>query len=154
VDGPVQSSKSFLLRSDGFISGTDGSDDTFDLSVPSEGDYYLIIHHRNHSAVMSASPLSLSTSTTATYAFDTASSQYYQSGDATEVETGTWALVAGDIDQDQQITTADYTNYYNSRHNGDTGYVDADLNGDGSVDSSDFALWHSHAQDANASRVP
>ncbi len=154
MDGPALAAKSFLLRSDGYISGNDGSEQTFELTVSSEGDYYLIVRHRNHCTVMSASALSLSSSDTATYAFDTASTQYYQSGDAIEVETGIWALVAGDINQDQQVTTADYTKYYNSSHNDDTGYVAADLNGDGSVDSSDLALWHSHAQDANASRVP
>jgi subtilisin family serine protease len=56
--GKVISSKSFLLRNDGAVVDDDGINETIEMSAP-EGNYYIVIKNRNHLAVMSHVPVSL-----------------------------------------------------------------------------------------------
>ncbi|TDB61103.1 Ig-like domain-containing protein, partial [Arundinibacter roseus] len=59
----VLDSRSALVQRDGDIVEVDGlSAITFDSAVP--GSYYVVVRHRNHLGVMSASPIALSTATT------------------------------------------------------------------------------------------
>jgi hypothetical protein len=53
-NGDVISQRSFFLRNDGYIVDIDGI--TTDLKIPglADGDYYIIVRHRNHLAVMSS----------------------------------------------------------------------------------------------------
>ena len=49
-----------------------------------------------------------------------------------------------DINQDGQITSMDYTAWYNSTIISETGYKSTDINFDGQVTSMDYTLWYNN----------
>ncbi len=77
-------SRSVFLRNDGMIASDDGLTDEIDLVVP-EGDYYIVIKHRNHLSVMSAVKHHLSKTTSTLYDFTTGSDKYYGTGGAKQL---------------------------------------------------------------------
>ena len=66
--GSAVISKSAFLHKDGRIVNDDASSGVIELSA-SSGDYYIVIKHRNHLAVMSANKVSLNSSTSVLYDF-------------------------------------------------------------------------------------
>lgn len=67
-----------FIKSDGNIVGLDGiSPLRFGVA---DGDYYVVIYHRNHLAVMSANPVTLSNASVASYDFTTGSDKFYGTG--------------------------------------------------------------------------
>ena len=77
-------SRSFFLRNDGKIVTDDGSNDEIKLIVP-EGNYYIVIKHRNHLAVMSKNAVALNGTTSTLYDFTTGSDKYYGNGGAKQL---------------------------------------------------------------------
>lgn len=76
----VLKQRAAFIREDGMIVDIDGSPDVnFNKYPPyiNAGNYYVVVRHRNHLSVRSASTLALSTSSTS-YDFTTAQSQAYQ----------------------------------------------------------------------------
>ena len=68
-----------FLKSDGTIVDTDGSSPVTFTGL-SAGDYYVVVRHRNHLAIMSTSAITLSSGSTTSYDFTTAQSKAYTSG--------------------------------------------------------------------------
>jgi hypothetical protein len=124
------------------------------LDAPA-GDYHVVVRHRNHLAVMSAGTISLTTGSSVACAFDALSQVYGESG-VTDLGGGTIGLCAGDVDQDGEITTADYVDLYNARHTGATGYTTpaADLDGNGQVDEEDLTFWQQNAVVGEGTGIP
>ena len=58
------------------------------------------------------------------------------------------------VNRDGQVTTSDYTAWYNSARLGETGYLDTDMNMDGQVTTADYTLWYNNARIGAASQVP
>ena len=58
ADGPAIASKSAFLRNDGWIVSDNGITPYITMDV-SDGDYYIVVKHRNHCSVMSASLVAL-----------------------------------------------------------------------------------------------
>ncbi len=144
---------SVFLNDDGELVSDLGTTPKFAVDAP-DGDYYLVIRHRNHLAVMSRDKISLVRGNSILYPFADDSTRYVGKDAATELETGMWGLWAGDINQDGQITTTDYTAWYNSARLGENGYLDTDLDQDGQVTTTDYTLWYNNARLGAASRVP
>jgi len=72
-----------FIKSDGTIVGLDGvSPLRFGVSG---GDYYVVIYHRNHLAVMSATTVTLSNASVASYDFTTGSDKFYGTGGAVQL---------------------------------------------------------------------
>ncbi|MBD3376980.1 hypothetical protein GF406_18275 [candidate division KSB1 bacterium] len=138
-------SKSAYLLTDGTIIEVNGNEKLGFKADP--GSYYLTIKHRNHILVTSSTPVSLDYDTTIDYDFTTGYDKYYFNNSVKQLSTNHWGMVAGDMNQDGQVTSADYVQWYNDEQNGATGYVDTDLNGDGVVDGSDFQIWQSNARE-------
>jgi len=138
-DGEAISQQSFFLKSTGEIVDTDGT--TTDLIMPGvgDGDYYIVVRHRNHLAVMSAAAQSLNSSSATLYDFTTGNGQYYGTGGAKELETDVWGMIAGDGNQDGGVYAEDYTLY--QTHQGDEGYEDSDFNLDSGVYAEDYTLY-------------
>jgi len=81
--GTAVTKRAGFIKSDGNIVGLDGvSPLRFGVS---DGDYYVVIYHRNHLAVMSANPVTLSNSAVATYDFTTGSEKFYGTGGAVQL---------------------------------------------------------------------
>jgi hypothetical protein len=154
ASGPSVAQRSFFLRSDGNIADTDGT--TTNLQIPgvTAGSYYLVVRHRNHLAVMSASALPLTAACLQVYDFTTGSGQYYGSNGSKQLETTAWGMWAGDVNQDRNVTTTDYTAWYNSARLGESGYRATDINMDGVLNTSDYTIWYNNARLGAASSVP
>ncbi len=153
AEGSAVASKSAFLHQDGRIVSDNGITGQIVFNMPTSN-YYVVISHRDHLAVMSAASVSLSSSTSTLYDFTTGIGQYYGSDGAKELETNVWGMWAGDINQDKQITTMDYTSWYNSARIGELGYKDTDINMDCQVTTMDYTIWYNNARIGAASGVP
>lgn len=131
--------KAAFIRNDGTILDTNGSE-TVNISATS-GTYYVVIKHRNHLPLMSASALTLPL--TSPYDFTQLSNIYGGSLQASEVSNGAYALPIGDILGNGIITYQD-ANLLIGQFTGTTGYYKADCNFDGIVNSSDFSKMASN----------
>jgi uncharacterized repeat protein (TIGR02543 family) len=122
----------FILN-DGSIVDTNG---TSPIIFPelTFGNYYIVIRHRNHLAVMSASSVTL-TSSSSIYDFTTGLTRYY-GGDAKNLDGTNYGMYAGDYSNDGYIDGSDYIGPDNDRYQ--NGYLRSDLNMDGYIDGSDF----------------
>ncbi|MBN2201560.1 hypothetical protein JW777_06395 [bacterium] len=150
----VRSYRSFFLKSNGMLVDTDGSTMNCKMPAVGDGDYYIVVKHRNHLAVMSAEEQALSHGDASLYDFTIESGQYNDASGAKEIETGVWGAWAGDVNQDKVVTTTDYTSWYNSARLGESGYRDTDVNLDGVVTTSDYTMWYNNARLGASSTVP
>ncbi|MBI5472952.1 MAG: choice-of-anchor J domain-containing protein [Ignavibacteriae bacterium] len=122
-----------FIKSLGAMSELDGTSSTaFQLMKP--GDYYVVVHHRNHLSVMSATPLSLGT-TSSSYDFTTAQSQAYGSLPMNQLESGVFGLVAGDANLSAVVTASDANEIFAVFNS--PGYVFEDVNLSGIVTAAD-----------------
>jgi hypothetical protein len=136
----VVKDSSLFLRNDGWIIDEHGNTEIAMTGIDA-GDYELLIVHRNHLTIKSATPQQFSAGQTTLYDFTTSSSQYALSKSAKQVDTNTWAMLAGDCNQDGYITTTDYVLWYNQQQTGSTGYLTNDLDFNGLVNFDDYAIW-------------
>ncbi|MDM7925672.1 MAG: dockerin type I domain-containing protein [bacterium] len=153
ADGPAVDQVSVFLNEDGELVSDLGTTPKFAMDAP-DGDYYLVIRHRNHLPVMSRDKIHLVKGNSTLYPFADDPTRYTGENAATELETGVWGLWAGDINRDGQVTTMDYTAWYNSARLGESGYLATDVNQDGQVTTEDYTLWYNNARLGAASRVP
>lgn len=132
-----------LLKSDGSIVDLDGiSQVEFKGIVP--GNYYIVIRHRNHLAIMSANPVSLSFTNSLFYDFSTAQTQAYGTNPMKDLGGGVFGLIGGDgnadgiVDYPNDILDLWFQNF------GLTGYFDSDSNMDGLVDYPNdiLSIWY------------
>ncbi len=123
-----------ILRKDGQIVDTDGFSPV-SFSGIAEGDYYVVIRHRNHLSVMSANPLHLSENS-ALYDFTAAADRAYGSNAQIELNTNVFGLYAGDANGNGQIQNTDKNDYWKSEV-GQSGYKASDFNMNGQVQNDD-----------------
>jgi C1A family cysteine protease len=135
ADGEAVASRSFFLRNDGMVTDDDGTATDLQFFGLTDGNYFIVVRHRNHLAVMSATAQSLNSMGTTLYSFTAGSGQYY--GGATgakELETGVWGMIGGDVNDSGHISAADRIQV---RTTGGFGYVVEDLNLTGNVSAAD-----------------
>lgn len=73
-----------FIKNDGTVVGPDGVS-PLRYGVK-EGNYYIVVHHRNHLSVMSSVTVALTNSSVANYDFTTGSDKYYGSGGAIQLD--------------------------------------------------------------------
>jgi subtilisin family serine protease len=138
-EGAALVSRSALLHSDGRVVADDGATNQIALDAPA-GDYYLLVRHRNHLAVMSAAPEPLSTAAGDLYDFTQDPSQAYLS-DMALLETGVYGMYAGDANNNGQVQNDDKNDYWRIQV-GLAGYRESDFNCNGQVQNDDKNdLW-------------
>ena len=117
-----------LLLSDGMIIDLDGSLRVSFPGVPG-GNYYVVVRHRNHLAIMSKNPIHLSDSTSL-YDFSSSEDKAYGSMPMKDLGNGKFGLFAADGNGNGSVNNAD-NNAVWKKDNGTTGYEpgDFDLNG-------------------------
>jgi len=140
-DGNTIDSRSCFLKSDGYIITEDTDELNFFVDP---GDYYIVVRHRNHLDVMSSSGVTLST-VVSEYDFSTGTGQY-TGNDAAVLESGVYGMYAGDMDKDGEVTTTDYTIWYNNARIGTSGYASTDVNLDTQVTTEDYTNWYNNAR--------
>lgn len=135
------STKSALLQRDGDIVDTDGGAVKFS-QVPS-GDYDVVVRHRNHLGVKSASPITITKGSTVSFDFTSSASQT-QGADVPEVATGVFGAWAGDSNADGQINSVDLESHWRIQNGTPFNYsvTNSDYNFDASINSVDLeAYW-------------
>jgi photosystem II stability/assembly factor-like uncharacterized protein len=127
-----------FLKSNGTILDTDGTS-PLEFTGLSAGNYYVVVRHRNHLAIMTASAISLSSSS-AQYNFCTAQSQAFGINPMKDLGSGNFAMIAGDMDGDGNI---DYSNDLLNKwlpSFGFYGYLSEDTNLNSDVDYTEDLL--------------
>jgi hypothetical protein len=146
-------SRAAFIKSDGMIVDLDGISQVT-LSGMTPGNYYVVVKHRNHIEIMSTNSITLTSSSSSLYDFTTDSSRFYGTAGAKEIDTDVWGMWSGDISQDCEVTTEDYTSWYNSARTGESGYQTTDINLDGEVTTLDYTIWYNNARAGASSGVP
>ncbi len=131
-----------FLKNDGSVTDIDG---TTGLRFPgvAYGNYYVVIKHRNHLAIMSAATVTLNGGS-ALYDFTTGSAKAYGGTTGYKLIDGTlskWGMVAGDANQSKSIYIDDYTDFW-MRDFGLIQYLPSDFNLNGKVYLDDYTdFW-------------
>lgn len=131
----VDTLPAFLCKNGNVIS-TKG-DSVINLrNVVQSGNYYIVIMHRNHIAVMTASTVFISPDTPL-YDFTTGTDKYYGNS-ADNFGNGLFGLFSGDANRDGSVSIGDFSIYIADNINARRGYTNTDFNLDGFVTGSDF----------------
>ena len=109
ASGTKVATRAAFLKDDGTIVDIDGSSPVSFNGV-SAGNYYIVVRHRNHLAIMSASAIPLS-SNSSLYDFTSSQSQAYITGTDPMVALsgGGFGMIAADANNSAIITAADVT---------------------------------------------
>ena len=152
ADGEAEASRSFFLRNDGMVTDDDGATTDLSLTGADDGSYFIVVKHRNHLAVMSATAQPLNSSSALLYDFTDSSEKYY-GGETGVKELGTnWGMVSGDANANGEVQADDKESYWRIEV-GLPGYKDSDFNLNGEVQADDKEyFWGSNA--GRGSQVP
>ena len=138
VSGSAVFSRSLILKSDGQIVDYDGASPV-PLHV-ARGQYYLILKHRNHLAIMTAGPERLSPDSTTSIDFRSDSTEAYNEG-VKRLETGVYGMYAGDGNGNGEVQNDDKNDVW-WPYVGKGGYYAGDYNLNGEVQNDDKNdLW-------------
>jgi len=118
------------------------------------GSYFMVIRHRNHLPIMSQNACQFVESGFCYNVDLSQESNIYGSNAFKELKTGIFGMAASDMNPDGEITTADYTIWYNSFFQGDYGYEAADINFDGEITTTDYINWYNNYILGISSAVP
>ena len=138
-DSSAVASRAAFINKYGDIVDLDGTSQV-DFTGISSGDYYILVRHRNHLAVMSQNKVTLPNMVA--YDFTTSDTSYYGTGGAKEIETGVWGMIAGDVNGDgvvkYNLSQNDRALIYQRIGGGNvnlsvSGYYNEDINLDGVV---------------------
>jgi hypothetical protein len=144
-----------FMKQNGSIMALDGTSPVFFPGVK-YGNYYVVLRHRNHLAIMTADALPLNRAS-ALYDFTTAQSKAYGTDAMKGFGTGNtapFALYGADGNADGQITSSDFNVFNPKFTSGAIGYQASDWNLDAQVTSSDFNLFNPNFTMGKATRVP
>lgn len=134
----LEAQKAAILLQDGTVMSVNGNLTlNFEGVLPNEN-YYIVVRHRNHLDVMSATALDFNNTTM--YDFTTAETQALGNMQLVETATGVFAMRGGDINGDGFIETSDYNIYLSEASQFDT-YISSDLTLDGAASVQDFNFW-------------
>ena len=123
-----------LLRNDGIIVDLNGGTQINFPDVYS-GQYYIVIYHRNHLAIMSKNSVSLNHSSPL-YDFTISEDQAYGNQPLKVLSNGKFGLYAADGNSNGSVNNSDYNSVW-KRQNGSLGYENGDFDLNGGVNISD-----------------
>ncbi|WP_299440122.1 hemagglutinin protein [uncultured Aquimarina sp.] len=130
----VLASTSALLQRDGDIVTTDGTSD-IEFELPQDN-YYVMVSHRNHLAILSANTVALS-STVATLDFSAANTVAQGGANAVaDLGNGKFAMLGGDFDENGQVQNSDINAVVILL--GGSGYSLADMDMNGQIQNTDI----------------
>ncbi len=133
-----------------------------DIQIPAylNGNYYIVIRHRQSLETWSAAPVSFNgTGSIIPYDFTTSGSQAFGNNLKVLGETAKYALYTGDLAgptgyQDGYVDIFDNNAVFNQTQNAGFGYMAEDLTGDGFVDIFDMALAFNNMQNSIGLNTP
>jgi len=124
-----------LLRNDGIVLNSFGFQDFTNQSIE-DGDYYLVIHHRNHLSIMSKNKISVINSVI-NYDFSTSIDQAYGTNSMVELANGNFAMYSGNGDANKIINKLDFGSVANNILT--TGYEFGDIDMNGIINVLDYS---------------
>jgi hypothetical protein len=127
-----------LLLNDGNIVGLNGVDPMF-FNVSITEQLFVVIRHRNHLGVLSASALTPDEDGVWIYDFTTAAEQAHENGQVL-LPNDFYGMIGGDANADGFINETDKSDSWNMQA-GLSGYLDGDTDLDGQVDNPDKNQW-------------
>lgn len=140
VSGNDLAARAAFITSHGYIVDTTGNTPV-NFDSLTYGNYFVLIYHRNHLAIMSAAAIALDSASTV-YDFSSAQSQAYGTTPMVEVSSGIFALKAGDANSDGNVDSTDQQQVWRLENGTKWEYsAFGDFNLDGSVDVVDFNLY-------------
>jgi len=108
------------------------------------GCYYIVVKHRNHLAIISSDACQFKDEGSVEELNLTLKSNIYGDSGVKELEQNTYGMCCGDINEDCEVTTLDYTKWYNSFFQGSNGYNSSDVNLDGEITTMDYTKWYNN----------
>ena len=130
--------KALLLKNDGNLIDPISNNSNIELGASfATGSYNIIVRHRNHLAISTNTPITITNGATTNFSFINNSN--VKGSNQTILATGKYGMRAGNVDGDGQIlstdrniiqTSLEFSNVYNSK----------DANMDGNVDSTDRTI--------------
>lgn len=129
-----------VLLENGSLADVNGNT-TLQFSNAVAGNYYVVLKHRNHLDVMTASAIPLGNGLTTSLDFTDAILNVFGGNLAMKNINGKKVLYAGDASGDNQISSSDKNNFWLPQ-SGTSGYKSADFNLSGQTSASDKnLLW-------------
>jgi hypothetical protein len=127
----------WLLTNGTIRSFTDTTKSYVEFDTTISGNYYIVVRHRNHVAIMDSLPLQLDgSSVPIVYDFTTGQSKAYGSNPMKPVGTK-YAMYAGDATSNGQVQNSDINTGIRPKL-GQSGYINGDINLNGQVQNSDI----------------
>jgi hypothetical protein len=115
------------------------------------GSYYVVVKHRNSLETWSAAPFAIGPGTVDLDFANAAAGVY---GGNLKLVSGKYVIFAGDVNHDGTIDELDAGIIYNETAIFGTGYLPADLNGDGVMDALDLILHDNNSSGFVSVRKP
>lgn len=130
-----------LLQADGDVVDMDGVS-PIHFQPELNGTYYVVIDHRNHLGLMTATTQAFTNpSTEISIDFTSTDLSVYGGASRIELATGIWGCFAADADGSGTINASDRSMTWNDRNQ--SGYLNTDYNLDGMTNASDrSAAWN------------
>lgn len=125
-----------LIKKDGGIVGLDGMSYPVFLE-PIDQKLFVVLYHRNHLGIMTASEILQSGTGAYTYDYSSGATQVYGGTlGHKEIGTGVWGMAAGDGDANGQVGNTDKNDVW-APHAGASGYLAGDFSMDSQVNNTD-----------------
>ncbi|MEO8167211.1 MAG: hypothetical protein ABI623_03130, partial [bacterium] len=125
-----------FIKRMGAIVDTDGVSQVNFNGVP-PGNYYVVVRHRNHLAVMTSSAIPLGSGSSALYSFTTGQSQAFGTTPMLQIGSS-YLLYAGDADGSGTVSSSDAAHVFTNINS--TAYLPGDTNMSGIVTSADAGM--------------
>ncbi|HRK58965.1 MAG TPA: hypothetical protein PLI74_04950, partial [Candidatus Kapabacteria bacterium] len=146
-----------LLRKDGILTDVDGVSPVL-LPINKKDDYYVVIHHRNHLAVMTQDKIKFESKQSGLIDFTSPSivlggANALSTIDGNNNSNFIYGMIAGDYNGDGVIDASDYTTIWNNRDI--EGYFNEDTDLQGIVTTRDFNVsWNNRDKKTAVPKKP
>jgi hypothetical protein len=120
-------SKAAILTEDGTVINSDGT--PFSFSNIISGQYYIVIRHRNHLAIMSSAKINIENNKKINCNFTDSQSRAYGENAMSNLGDGKFAMIAGDVDANGMINNLDFSKIANNILFRGYAQGDTDMNG-------------------------
>jgi len=136
----AQGSTPFTFKDSSNVLLSSNGNGLLSFAKASNGNYYIVVKHRNHLETWSTGTFFFSTGSTISYDFTTSANKAY-GGNMKQVGS-LWVLYGGDANGDGYIDPTDYTIF--KTQFGKSGYIICDFNGDGFADGYDLPILYAN----------
>ncbi len=131
--------KAALLQTDGLIRDIDNAN-AVNFEGVAAGNYFVVVRHRNHLAVISNTTTTLPHNTGTHYDFSTSNNMAYGLNQMTQLANGSYALKSGDLDGNGVVNVSDF-NIYANQSSAINAYLAGDLDVQGDITINDYNLY-------------